>query len=36
MNISFQYLDEGTGEHTPTDLYLSLQDSEAEYPYCVM
>lgn len=36
MNISFQYLNEWTGECTPTDLYLSLQDSEAEYPYCVM
>lgn len=36
MNVSFQYLDEWTGTHTPTGLYLSLQDSEAEYPYCVM
>ena len=36
MNISFQYLDEWAGTHTPTDLYLSLQDIEAEYSYCVM
>lgn len=36
MNVSFQYLDEWTGTHTPTGLYLSSQDSEAEYPYCVM
>lgn len=36
MNVSFQYLNEWTGERTPTDLYLGLYDSEAEYPYCVM